>query len=82
MLVVKPGNSWEEETEDGGFSIIPLTSKEQAMVTMSIEEESVVKELEKYQVFNIPDSAKSIRVSNSSEEFKSYIILKKGEVSE
>ena len=78
MLIVKPNTTWEEETEDGNFSIIALSAKESTAIIMDLDEEHFVRDLEKYQVYNIPSRFDSIKLKNASEENKSYIIFKKG----
>lgn len=77
MLMVKPNTTWEEETEDGDFSIVPLTSKECTAIIMDLDEEHHVRDLEKFQVYNIPKRFKSFKVKNASEENKTYLVIKK-----
>jgi hypothetical protein len=82
MLVVKPNTTYELETEDGDFSIIPLSSKEATAIIMDLGEEHHVRDLEKFQVYNVPERFNSIKVKNASEERKSYLIAKKGLINE
>lgn len=79
FLAVKPNSTWEEETEDGNFTILSLTEPEYSAIIMDLDEEHLVKELEKFQVYNIPERFKSFKLKNSSpDETKTYIIMKKG----
>jgi hypothetical protein len=82
ILMVKPGTTWEEETEDGEFSIIALSDKESTAIIMDLKEEHHVRELEKYEVYNVPERFEEVKFKNASEVNKSYIITKKGLINE
>ena len=79
MLVIKPETDWEENTEEGHFTIVPLSEKKHTAVIMDVDEEHHVVELEQFQVYNIPERFNSFKIKNGSLENKSYLVLVKEE---
>lgn len=77
MLVVKPNSTWEEETEDGFISLLPLSESFGNAVIMDLDEEHLVEELTQFKVYNVPARFPKFKVKNGGSEQKAYIIFRK-----
>ena len=79
MLGVKPGTTWEEETEDGFISLIPLSSDKLDSISL---EADLVEELTKFKVYEVPPDLEKFKITNETKEVKFYIVLRKEKVVE